>query len=52
MFGVVKVTSGPASLTFIKKDETFYSGLKPRVLAGNLDYIRSPDLEMKLIWGL
>ena len=52
MFWVVKVTSGLASLTFIKKDETFYSGLKPRVLASNLDSVRSPDQEMKLIWGL
>lgn len=52
MFWVVKITSGPTSLTFIKKDETFFSGLKPRVLAGNLDSIRSPDQEMELIWGL
>lgn len=52
VFWVVKITSGPTSLTFIKKDETFYSGLKPRVLAGNLDSIRSPDQEMELIWGL
>lgn len=48
MFWVVKITSGPTSLTIIKKDETFYSGLRSRVLADNLDLIRSPDQKMEL----
>lgn len=47
MFWVVVITSGPACLTLSKKEETFHSGLKPKVLAGDMESTRSPGQEMK-----
>ena len=46
MFWVVVITPGPTCLTFSKKDETFHSGLKPKVLAGNKE--SRPGNEMNL----